>query len=175
MELGPGVDAELLDEQLPGRPDGGESIDLAAGAIESQCVLSAEVFAVGLCGDQPLELGYERVVASERELGIVEQLDRAQPSLLKLWRFRLVDRLSREIGEGLAGPEVERTTEIVGCVRCTPGSKCSRRALDQTLEAREIELPWLERQSVPGPVPRDAFCPERLAQAVDVHLQRRDR
>ncbi len=38
-------------------------------------MLRAHVLAVRLGRDQPLQLGHELVVAAERELGVVEELD----------------------------------------------------------------------------------------------------
>jgi hypothetical protein len=39
-------------------------------------VLGPEALAVRLGRDQPLQLGYELVVAAERELGVMEELER---------------------------------------------------------------------------------------------------
>ena len=75
LELRAGVDAELFDEQLTGRPAGGERVGLPPRAVERKRVLRARVLAVRLGRDQPLQLGHELVVAAERELGVVEEVD----------------------------------------------------------------------------------------------------
>ena len=87
-ELRAGVHAELLDEQLAGGPAGGERVGLSARAVERECVLGAHALPVRLGRDQPLQLGHELVGAPERELGVVEELDRPQPLLLELSRLR---------------------------------------------------------------------------------------
>ena len=75
LELRAGVDAELFDEQLTGRPASGERVGLPPRAVERERVLRARVLAVRLGRDQPLQLGHELVVAAERELGVVEEVD----------------------------------------------------------------------------------------------------
>jgi hypothetical protein len=137
-------------------------------------VLRAETLPVRLLCDQPFQLGHERVVSSQSEPGIVEELVRPQPSLLQLRGFRLVDRLSREVGERLARPEIERAPQILGCISRSSRSESSRRGFDEALEPSEVELLRLELQPVAGPMPLDAFRAERLAEPVHVHLERRD-
>lgn len=175
LQLGPGIDSELLDEQITRRANGRERVHLPAGAIESERMLGAETLAVGLGRDQPLQLGHEHVVAAERERGVVEKLDRPQATFRQLWRFRLVHGLSREVSERFAAPEVERAAKILVRVGCTSRGESSRRRLDEPLEASEIELLRLELQPVARPMPLDAFRPDELAQPMHVHLQRRHR
>ena len=133
-------------------------------------MLRAETLPVRLGRDQPLQPGNERVVATEREPGIVEKLERAQPPLLELRRFGLVHRLAGEIGERVARPEIERAAEILGRVCSSSGGKSSRCRLDEPLEPAEVELLRLELQPVAGAVPLDALGSNGLAQAVHVHL-----
>ena len=77
LELRAGLDAELLDEQLPRRSARSECVRLPPRAIERERMLGAEALAVGLGGDQALELGHELVVPAERQLRVVEELERA--------------------------------------------------------------------------------------------------
>jgi hypothetical protein len=137
-------------------------------------MLGAEALPVRLLCDQALQLGDERVVASQSEPGIVEELVRPQPSFLQLRRFRLVDRLSREVGERFARPEIERALQILGCIGRSSRSERSRRRFDEALEPSEVELLGLELQPVAGPMPLDALGAEHLAEPVHVHLERRD-
>ena len=99
LELRAGVDAELFDEQLTGRPASGERVGLPSRAVERKRVLRARVLAVRLGRDQPLQLGHELVVAAERELCIVEEVDGPQPLFLELSRLGRVDGLTGEIRE----------------------------------------------------------------------------
>ena len=105
LELRAGIDAELLEEQLPRGPARRERVHLPAGAVERERMLDAKALAVRLGGDQPLELRHELVVPAEGELSVVAKLERAQPPLLELRRLRLVDGLARKVGERRADPE----------------------------------------------------------------------
>ena len=71
-------------------------------------MLGARVLAVRLGRDQPLQLGHELVVAAERELCIVKEVDGPQPLFLELSRLGRMDGFTGEIREGLATPEIER-------------------------------------------------------------------
>lgn len=137
-------------------------------------MLGAETFPVRLLCNQPLQLGHERVVAPQSEPGIVEELVRPQPSLLQLGSFRLVDGLSREVGERLARPEIERAPQILGRISRPSRSESSHRRFDEALESSEVELLRLELQPVAGPMPLDALGAQHLAEPVHVHLERRD-
>ena len=73
-----GLDAELVDEHSPGRAVRVERVLLPSRAVEREDVLLAQALAERLLGEQLLELGEQRVVPPERELGVVPQLDRRQ-------------------------------------------------------------------------------------------------
>jgi hypothetical protein len=174
LELRAGVDAELFDEQLTGRPACGERVGLPSRAIERKRVLRARVLAVRLGRDHPLQLGHELVVAAERELCIVEEVDGPQPLFLELSSLGRVDGLAGEIGQGLATPEIERAAQVLGRIRSPPrGERCGG-PVDESLEPAEVERRRIEVEAIAGAVPLDALAPQRPAEAVHVHLQRGD-
>ena len=113
LQLGAGVDAQLLDECVARSPVGLERVSLTAGPVEREHVLVAEPFAEWVRGDEPFELGDELVVPSERELGVVQQLERTQTPVLEPCCLRLRNRLAAEIGEGRATPEAERRPQVL--------------------------------------------------------------
>ncbi|HEY3550283.1 MAG TPA: hypothetical protein VGK69_04450 [Gaiellaceae bacterium] len=145
LQLRAGVDPELVDQQLPRRSARGQRVHLPAGAIQRERVLGAKPLAIRLGRDQPLELGHELVVAAERELGVVEELERAQAPFPELPGLRLVHRLPREVGERCAGPERERLTKILGSVRGPLRGESVGGRLHEPLEAAEVELRRIER------------------------------
>ena len=175
LQLGARVDAELLDEHRSCRATRIERICLPSGAAEGEHVLGAEALAVGLGRDQPLQLRHELVVAPECELRVVQKFDRLQAALLESGRLRVSHRLLGEVGERGSAPETERVAEILGCVRWPPGREGLGSALDQALVAGQVELVGIESQRVARAMRFDPVRPERLAEAVDVHLERRDR
>ena len=138
-------------------------------------MLRAHVLPVGLGRDQPLQLGHELVVAPERELGVVEKLDRPQPLLLELSRLRLVDGLAGKIRKRLPAPEVEPAAEVLGRIRRPPGSESRGRLVDEALEPAEVERRRLEMEAIARTAALDPLSAERASKPVHVHLQRGDR
>jgi hypothetical protein len=138
-------------------------------------MLHAKALPVGLGRDQPLELGHELVVPAQCELGIVEKLESPQAALLELRGFRLVDGLSREVGERGADPERKRPPEILGRLSRSSRLESGPGRLDESIEPGKVELRRIELEPVARSVPLDAIGPEHTPQPVHVDLERRDR
>ena len=99
LQLDAGLEAQLFVHQRPRVPVDLEPFRLAAAAVEREHQLGAKAFAVRVLGDQRLELGDEREVAAQRELGVDPLLDRRQPELLEPLGLDLREPLELEIGE----------------------------------------------------------------------------
>ena len=136
-QCGPWFDAELVQERAPSVPVGVERLLLPAGAVQGEDVLLPETFAIRMLGDQALELGQERVMATQCELGVVAELDGPEAQVLQPARLGLGDRFSGEVGEGRSMPELEGAPQILGGIgravpssarrpRSTRRSNCSR-------------------------------------------------
>ena len=74
---------EALDERLPRLAVDLERLGLAARAVEREHLLAAQPLAQRVLGDERLELGDERRVPPERELGVDPLLERREPQLLE--------------------------------------------------------------------------------------------
>ncbi len=111
LELGAGVDAELLDQRLARRAVGGERVRLAPGAVEREHELGAGALAEWLRLDERLELGDELGVAAEREIRVDALLQHDRAELLEPCDLGLCERLVEEVGERGAPPEDEGLAE----------------------------------------------------------------
>ena len=165
-----GLEAELIDEQPPGRAVRVEGVLLPSRAVERENVLLVQALTERLFGEQLLELAEQRAVPPERELRIVPQFGRRQALVVQATRLGPGDRLPGEIGERRTGPESERPAEVVRRVSRIPRRERESGLGDQTPEALEVELAVLEGEPVARAVRLDPACPERLAQAVDIDL-----
>ena len=76
LQLGARLDPDLVHERGARRPVRGERVGLAAGAIEREHVLRAEVLAQRLRRDQRLELADHLGMAPRLEIGVDRHLAR---------------------------------------------------------------------------------------------------
>ena len=106
-QLGGRLEAELV-EGVAGVAVRGERVCLAAGAVEGEHLLGAESLAVGVGGDERLELGGERRVVSCLEVEVDACLERGEARLLEPGSLRRGERLVGDVGERGAAPERER-------------------------------------------------------------------
>ena len=111
LELGPRVEAQLVEQRLAGGAIRGERVGLAAGSVEGEHQLSARPLAERVRLDDRLELGDELRVAAEREVGLDPLLEHDGAQLLETGDLGLCERLVREVGERGAAPERERLAE----------------------------------------------------------------
>ena len=105
------LDAEALDQRVPRRAVGLERLGLPSGAVQREHLLPAEALAQRVLGDEGLELGDERRMPAEREVGVDPLLERREAQLLEPLAGRGGERLVGEVGERRPAPEVERLAE----------------------------------------------------------------
>ena len=154
LELRARLEAELLEERAAGVLVGGERVCLPAGAVEREHQLRAQALAVGLLGDEPLQLGDELLVAATGEVALDPLLERRETKLLEPLGLLRGERLVAQVSERAPAPERERLLRP--------------RPREQALEALEVELVWLDAQPVARAPPLDAVLAERAPQAGDV-------
>ena len=143
---------------LTGIAVGGERLRLSAGAVEGEHLLGAQPLAMRVCGDERVQLAGDGVVRARVELRRDPGLDRREPRFVETRRVGAHERLVGDVGERRAAPERERLREAaVG---------------DELLEAGGVQLAGLDPQQVAGGARDDPVGSERLAEGVDVHLER---
>ena len=83
LQLEPGLEPELVVQAVPRLPVHLEPVGLPAAAVEREHQLRPETLAERVVGAERFELGHERQVAAERELGVDALLDRGEAQLLE--------------------------------------------------------------------------------------------
>ena len=124
------------------------------------------------------QLGHERLVPAERELGVDPILERLEPELLEPVDVRARERLVGQVGERTAPPERQRRPQPIR--RCADVAVFEQPAAftGQALEPLGIELIRANVQYVSGR-PRDeslvlapsVFRLQRFPKARDVPLE----
>src|SRR5207244_950171 len=108
LQLGVGLDTELLAQRPPERLVAAQRLRLPAGAIQGEHQLAREALSDGVLGGERFELSYELVVASEGQVGLDPVLDDGEPLLLQASRLLSRERLIDEICQGRSAPEGQR-------------------------------------------------------------------
>ena len=168
------VEAEILGENLARVAVHLERLRLAVAAVEREDPLLEEPLAIRMLGGERFELGDDGVVAAAGELRVVAELERREPQLLEPLGLGGPPHLLRKIGERRPAPERERLAEVVGRVVGTAGFETGAAAIEQALEAVEIELVLADHDAVAAARRLDPLGAERAAQSVHVDLQRLD-
>ena len=172
LQLGPGLDPDLLGERPVGLAVGIERLRLAPVAIEGEHALRVRALSQRLVGDQRLEPDDRLGVAPRRELGVDRQLRGPHVKLLQpadLWAGK---RLGGDVGERGAAPELERG----GGQAVRPGARrLASGLLDQLLEAQGVDGARGQAQLVAATAGEDlrlgAALAEHLAQPRDVDVE----
>ena len=113
LQLGSGVEAELLAERGAGRRQRAHGVGLAAGPVLGQGQLAPAALAQRLLGHRLLELPDDGAVAAEGQLDVEAVLHDGGPPLLEAHDDRLHRHLAGQPGEGRAPPEGEGFVEAV--------------------------------------------------------------
>ena len=114
LQLDARLEPELVVEQRPRPPVHLEALRLPAAPVEREHQLRPEPLAERVLGGERLELGDEREVAAERELGVDALLDGGEPQLLEPLDLDARERLELEVGERASVPERLRGAERLG-------------------------------------------------------------
>ena len=125
--------------------------------------------AVRVPGDQARQLRDQLGGRSQLEVGGEPPLERLQAKLLEALRLRRRERRVAQVGESGPTPERERLAEKLRRDRRARGRAG---ALEQMLEAPEIELALTDLELVAGAPRAQPLPPEEPAQAVHGDLDR---
>jgi hypothetical protein len=135
-----------------------EGIGLPARPVEGEHLQRTEALAVRVGGDEPVELRHDMLVGTSLDVGGDACFEARQPGLLEAGRVGAREPLVGDVRERRPAPQGERLG-----VAALPG---------QLVEAGDVELARLDAHQVPGRTRHDPVDAERLAQRVDVDLQR---
>ena len=127
----PGSIPSCLDQRLPRRPVGVQSLRLPARAVEREHELAAQALRQRVLGDQTLELADELAVPAEGEIRVDAILERGEVKLRQPADLALSPRLVGELGEGRAAPEPRASRRLCaaagGSARARPVTRRSKR------------------------------------------------
>ena len=113
LELGAGLDPELVDEPSACILVDLERLRLPAGAIQREHQLSPECLAERMIPDECLELADDVAVAAELEVGIDPLPVGDQAKLVEPADLGLCEIVERELRERRPAPERERSLEAI--------------------------------------------------------------
>ena len=159
------LETELFDELPPRVRIDAERLGLTARAVEGEHQLTAQSLPQRMTPRQNRELGNERLMPAERELGVDPLLDCGETQLLEALDLGPRERLVGEVGECITSPERERLVEK--CRRHDRVALGVRQTtlLDEPLEPVRIDLLGLELNEVAARTRHEQVgLPERLAQ-----------
>jgi hypothetical protein len=134
-----GLDPELLAECPPRAPVRLERLCLTTTPVESEHQLGAQALPVGMRRNERLELGDERVLASQDEVGFDPGLERCQSELLETGDLGLSEGLEGEVCECGSPPEREGIPKRQRSTFGLTARELPPTALQQRLEAACIE------------------------------------
>ena len=140
-DAGAWFDAQVFAEQAAESLVGAQRIRLPPGSIEGQHQLRPQLLAVGVLGDQPLELAAQRGVAAEGEVGFDAILGGRQPELVELGRRR-TQRL--RVGERPKGRSAPQSSAAASRSLAVTGSPVARAARPSAIRR------WLRHASSPS-------------------------
>ncbi len=114
LQLGRGIDAELVGQPAADVLVGGQRLGLATGPVQGAEQLAARPLPQRVLGDEELQARHRGGVPPERELRLVAVLDGGEPALVQRGPGR--DRPGQPVGVGerRASPQRQRLPEQVG-------------------------------------------------------------
>ena len=95
-----------------GAPVCGESVGLAAAAVQREHALGVQALAQRLLRDDRVDLGEDLELAAGREVGVDRELERPQPQLLEPADLGGRERLVGDVIERRAAPQRERLARL---------------------------------------------------------------
>jgi hypothetical protein len=171
-----GLETELVEEARSRPAVRLESVGLPASAVQRQHQLGDEALVQRVLSDKLFELGYQRRVSAECQLGVEQLLQRFEPDLLEPLDRRPGERLVGEICERRPAPDRQRVAKQVdGAGRVAAGAAFLRLG-SSALEVGEVELVRRQAEDISRRPGLDrSIRAERFPQIRDLPLNLRDR
>ena len=137
LELLAGLDAELVDEDVPGVLKRPERLGLPTRPVEREHQLCAQPFAQWMALDERLELSDELRGAPGGELRVEPFFENRQQLLLQPGDLRPREGVERKIGERRTALQCEGLSQLLGALCGVESGACP---LHEQAESIEIEL-----------------------------------
>ena len=170
-QLGGGVDAELVGQQLPNPGEGAQRIGLAPGPVQAEHEVRPKSFVQRVLRDQAVGFGHDSVVIAEREPRDEQVVTGAQPQLAETFPRRMRPLGISRVRVRLAPPPGQCRFEDV-CGRLGLRRRHTAPARDLVLELDGVDRVIVgHHQAIAALGPGlDAILPDRPAQIRDVAL-----
>jgi hypothetical protein len=166
------LEPELARDPLSTGLEGGESLALATGAVESEHQLGKKPLAERMLLHERLQLRYELCTSPEGKLRLDPLFDRHPPTLLETHRLCPRERLVQQIGERGPTPQRQRRVQCRCGIRDSSPRRRLTPLLEQTLESIEVQLLRFDPQQIARGTPREPAPSERLPKSRDVVVKR---
>ena len=144
----PRLEPQLVVQHPPPRAVGLQRVRLPAAAVEREHQLGPQPFAHRVPQHLQLQLGHQRAVPAQREVGVDAVLDGAQPQLVQPGGLGPGERRVRHVGERRALPQLQRAAQhrggLLGIVAVERGPPL----LGQPDELLRVDAAGLDRQLV---------------------------
>lgn len=111
LEFTPGFQTQVVDQQGPQATVDIQGVRLATAAVERQHELATHTFAQRLGLDHRLQCTERRLVPPALQFSLEVVLDRVEPRVPRGGELGPAEPGLREVGEGLALPQVQRALE----------------------------------------------------------------
>ncbi len=149
-QLGPGIDAELLGEDVARLPVRVERLRVAARAVQGLHEQQPQIFPQRMVGQQPAQLRDDLGVAAAGQLGLDPEFGGVKVELGQPFGFRLDQCRRRDIGQRAAMPERERLGQLRRRALRVPGGISTPALAHQGLEHLGVGVPRGQAQQVTG-------------------------
>ena len=141
LQLGPGVEPELVGQARAGGGVGLECLGLPTGPVQRHHEQGAEALVERVGGDEGLQLADDLAVPAGGELGRDEDVERGEPQLLEPGHLQPGGVDLVELREGSAAPEPEGLADVRRGPRGTAQPQRLLAEADLLLEPVDVDLP----------------------------------
>ena len=150
LQLRSRLDTKILVEHPAGSLIGVERFCLPPGAVERQHAQTMQALPVWMGTDEPIELGDDRRVPSQRQTGGDPVFEGVEPQLVQAGPFRAGERGVREVGQNLPPPQLEGPPQrVVGAIG-PPVLQQSPSLGRKGLEPGSVQIIGADRHPVAG-------------------------
>ena len=172
VQLGPGLEPQLIDEALAGRLEGVKCIGLSPGAIKRDHQRAEETLSQRMLSHEPLELGDQRRSSAERELRFDPRLQNAQPQLVESLGLGADRWVVEHVAPRRSAPQRERLAQRAGGGVMVAGLRCAAGGRRQLFEPIGVKLARLHTEQVAAGLAQQPVMAEQLPQPIKVGVQR---